>query len=75
MLNAIQWNSELIRRYDLSGPRYTSYPTATQFHSKISSFDLIQALNQSKSKKILYPFMYTFLSAPMFATTVRAISS
>jgi len=51
MLNAIQWNSELIRRYDLSGPRYTSYPTATQFHSKISSFDLIQALNQSKSKR------------------------
>ncbi|MFL6549046.1 MAG: oxygen-independent coproporphyrinogen III oxidase [Povalibacter sp.] len=27
------FDSELIRRYDASGPRYTSYPTAAQFHS------------------------------------------
>ncbi|GKW50102.1 oxygen-independent coproporphyrinogen III oxidase [Halomonas sp. NCCP-2165] len=25
------WNAELIRRYDVSGPRYTSYPTALSF--------------------------------------------
>lgn len=25
------WNLDLIRRHDLSGPRYTSYPTAAQF--------------------------------------------
>ncbi|KHD07256.1 coproporphyrinogen III oxidase [Candidatus Thiomargarita nelsonii] len=25
---------ELIRRYDKAGPRYTSYPTAVQFHSR-----------------------------------------
>lgn len=28
----IQWDIELIKRYDKSGPRYTSYPTAVQFH-------------------------------------------
>jgi len=27
------FNESLIRRYDKSGPRYTSYPTAVQFHS------------------------------------------
>jgi oxygen-independent coproporphyrinogen-3 oxidase len=26
------FNADLIRRYDVSGPRYTSYPTAVQFH-------------------------------------------
>ncbi len=25
------WNADLISRYDLAGPRYTSYPTAPQF--------------------------------------------
>lgn len=30
--NAILFNSELIRKYDKAGPRYTSYPTAAQFH-------------------------------------------
>ena len=30
------FDAELIRRYDQSGPRYTSYPTAAQFHDDIS---------------------------------------
>lgn len=29
--DAPQFDAELIRRYDISGPRYTSYPTALQF--------------------------------------------
>jgi oxygen-independent coproporphyrinogen-3 oxidase len=28
------FNADLIRRYDKSGPRYTSYPTAVQFHAE-----------------------------------------
>jgi oxygen-independent coproporphyrinogen-3 oxidase len=31
MQHKIKFNAELIRRYDKSGPRYTSYPTAVQF--------------------------------------------
>jgi oxygen-independent coproporphyrinogen III oxidase len=27
----VDFDAELIRRYDVSGPRYTSYPTAVQF--------------------------------------------
>jgi oxygen-independent coproporphyrinogen-3 oxidase len=30
------FDAELIRRYDQSGPRYTSYPTAAQFHDDIA---------------------------------------
>lgn len=32
MFQSLVFDQELIRRYDTSGPRYTSYPTATQFH-------------------------------------------
>lgn len=32
MSNAVQFNADLIKRYDTAGPRYTSYPTAVEFH-------------------------------------------
>ena len=48
MLDVIRWNTDLIRRYDQTGPRYTSYPTALQFNGKISSFDLLHALRSSR---------------------------
>nr|MDT0253784.1 oxygen-independent coproporphyrinogen III oxidase [Endozoicomonas sp.] len=34
MNNAPVWDKELINRYNQSGPRYTSYPTAVQFDSR-----------------------------------------
>ncbi|SDS10067.1 oxygen-independent coproporphyrinogen III oxidase [Pseudomonas prosekii] len=48
MLDAIRWDTDLIRRYDLSGPRYTSYPTAVQFTSQVGTFDLFHALRDSR---------------------------
>lgn len=30
--SSVLFSPELIAKYDLSGPRYTSYPTAAQFH-------------------------------------------
>lgn len=48
MLDALRWDSDLIRRYDLAGPRYTSYPTAVQLHSEVGSFDLLHALRDSR---------------------------
>ncbi|SEF75250.1 oxygen-independent coproporphyrinogen III oxidase [Marinobacterium lutimaris] len=41
--NRIQWDLDLIRRYDLSGPRYTSYPTALQFDPELSATELVEA--------------------------------
>lgn len=40
------WDAELIQRYDLSGPRYTSYPTAPQF-ADIGTAEVEQALARS----------------------------
>ncbi|VVO16295.1 Oxygen-independent coproporphyrinogen III oxidase [Pseudomonas fluorescens] len=48
MLDAIRWDTDLIRRYDLAGPRYTSYPTALQFDDHVGSFDLFHALRDSR---------------------------
>ncbi|MGV8918380.1 MAG: oxygen-independent coproporphyrinogen III oxidase [Pseudomonas sp.] len=48
MLDAIRWDSDLIRRYDLAGPRYTSYPTAVQFNTRVGAFDLLHALRDSR---------------------------
>ncbi len=48
MLDAIRWDTDLIHRYDLAGPRYTSYPTAVQFDSQVGTFDLLHALRESR---------------------------
>ncbi len=32
MNTAVRFDADLVRRYDRPGPRYTSYPTAVQFH-------------------------------------------
>lgn len=36
MNTALLFNPTLIRKYDKAGPRYTSYPTAVQFHADFS---------------------------------------
>ena len=41
MKQRIVFDIGLIRRYDQSGPRYTSYPTAAQFHDGISEKDYV----------------------------------
>ena len=38
------WDSSLIDKYNLSGPRYTSYPTAPQFDSSVSKIALIEKM-------------------------------
>jgi oxygen-independent coproporphyrinogen-3 oxidase len=40
---------ELIRRFDVSGPRYTSYPTADRFVEAFTSDQFVQALEQRRS--------------------------
>ena len=55
--NHAQWDTDLIKRYDKSGPRYTSYPTAVQFHDGFekSHYDAArQASNQTDSPLSVY---------------------
>ncbi len=42
MDQSVRFDPELIRRYDKSGPRYTSYPTAVQFHPGFGADDYRQ---------------------------------
>ncbi len=49
------WDSALIKKYNLSGPRYTSYPTAPQFDTGISKISLIdKMLRESQAPLSLY---------------------
>ena len=46
----IYWDEQLIHKYDLQGPRYTSYPTAMEFVSDFSLNSVQQAANLSQQK-------------------------
>ncbi|ARB45865.1 oxygen-independent coproporphyrinogen III oxidase [Alloalcanivorax xenomutans] len=60
-----QWNPDLIRRFGGPGPRYTSYPPATQFHEEVGEEDYRRAVargNQARRPLSLYchiPFCAT----------------
>ncbi|MFY8179720.1 MAG: oxygen-independent coproporphyrinogen III oxidase [Limnohabitans sp.] len=41
-------NPELLRRYDVAGPRYTSYPTADRFVEAFGEAEYLQALEQRR---------------------------
>nr|CRH07633.1 Oxygen-independent coproporphyrinogen-III oxidase [Candidatus Magnetococcus massalia] len=47
---AVQFDLELINRYNKSGPRYTSYPTAPHFHDKFGPEDFRRAVERSQEQ-------------------------
>jgi oxygen-independent coproporphyrinogen III oxidase len=48
--NPLQWNPQIIQRYDMAGPRYTSYPTAPQFRSDFSEIALLNAISRGNKQ-------------------------
>ncbi|MDE8603191.1 oxygen-independent coproporphyrinogen III oxidase [Marinomonas sp. RSW2] len=54
------WDSSLIGKYDLSGPRYTSYPTAPQFDSTINKIALIDKMLMPSEKPLSLYFHIPF---------------
>ncbi len=46
---SVRFDSDLIRRYDRAGPRYTSYPTAVQFHEGFGAQDYRAAAERSNA--------------------------
>jgi len=50
-LSEIKWDLDLIKRYDLSGPRYTSYPTAIQFDPSLSAAELVARGQQTADQR------------------------
>jgi len=64
-MSMLKVDLELVKKYNVAGPRYTSYPPATQFTSAIAPelfIEKIRANNQSDRDLSLYfhlPFCYT----------------
>ena len=57
MQQTLSFDPDLLRRYDRSGPRYTSYPTAVQFHEGFGEQqyrDIASASNASGNPLSLY---------------------
>ena len=45
------WDSSFIREHDVPGPRYTSYPTALQFHEEFTREDYLDAVARSNNAR------------------------
>ncbi|MGE0350326.1 oxygen-independent coproporphyrinogen III oxidase [Hydrogenophaga sp.] len=48
-------SEELLRRFDVPGPRYTSYPTADRFVEAFTESDYVQALRQRRAGSMALP--------------------
>ncbi len=68
MKQSILFNKELISRYNLSGPRYTSYPSATEFHEQFGIEEYRQVVNDSNEDFLPKP-LSLYLHLP-FCNTV-----
>ena len=51
--NSVEFNETLIKRYDKTGPRYTSYPTAIQFHENFGEPEYKMAAKATDSQRPL----------------------
>ena len=60
MLEAVEFNADLIKRYDQTGPRYTSYPTAVSFTDDFTEQDYKQAIRHSNEDPIPAPLSLYF---------------
>lgn len=70
MTTDIRFDEELVRRYDGTGPRYTSYPTAVQFHEGVGPAEVVAAAARSNGDPIPTPLsLYVhvpFCASPCF---------
>ncbi|MCE9969883.1 oxygen-independent coproporphyrinogen III oxidase, partial [Aeromonas salmonicida] len=48
----IVWDQALIEKYNYSGPRYTSYPTALEFNESFGYPDLVRAAGQYPARNL-----------------------
>jgi oxygen-independent coproporphyrinogen-3 oxidase len=55
MEHKVNFDKDLIQRYDVAGPRYTSYPTAVQFSEDYSADDYLNWVSQSNQDPIPSP--------------------
>ncbi|CAH0532318.1 Oxygen-independent coproporphyrinogen III oxidase [Vibrio stylophorae] len=62
-MSSLVWDQALIEKYNYSGPRYTSYPTAVEFHEGFGHDEFIKACQAAPQRPLsLYvhiPFCHT----------------
>ncbi|GAL12823.1 coproporphyrinogen III oxidase [Vibrio astriarenae] len=67
----IVWDQAVLDKYNYSGPRYTSYPTALEFHEMFTVSDYDMACTQYQNAR--YLCTSTSHSVTSFVTTVAVI--
>jgi len=60
MDQSLEFDIELIRRYDRAGPRYTSYPTAVQFQPSFGEPQYLAAVEYSNGDPVPTPLSLYF---------------
>lgn len=61
------FNRDLIKRYDLTGPRYTSYPSALKFHEQFG-MDQYQSLTESSNQELVPRPLSLYVHLPFCKT-------
>ena len=61
--NDLVFDPQLIRRFDINGPRYTSYPTADRF---VEAFDTRALQDYLGHRQIQHTVRYTELASDRF---------
>ncbi len=78
MKQTIEFDMDLIKRYDVSGPRYTSYPTAVQFTDQFGEADYrkqAEAGNSQSGKPLSLYFHIPFCDTVCFYCACNKIAT
>lgn len=54
----LEWDESLLAKYNISGPRYTSYPTALEFTENYQGSDYLTCLNELPADKSLSLYIH-----------------
>jgi len=54
----LEWDEDLLKKYDISGPRYTSYPTALEFSEEYQLEDYLTCLQNVDEDKSLSLYIH-----------------
>ena len=67
--------NELIEKYNIPVPRYTSYPPANYFHTDFTATDYLQAIEESNHQQpaTLSLHTYSILQAPLLLLRMQLI--
>lgn len=67
-MNSNYFSLELIEKYRMAGPRYTSYPTAVQFNTEFKAENYIEQLKASNqnNRDLSFYFHIPFCEQPCY---------